>query len=393
MLNKPSSKPSTSTPSPAVAAEPNSRVAELYGRSPQVYRDASSAVKAARLCPIRDSICDVSANRHRVANLNLDYKGIQPNEKQEILETYGDEPLPLGICSCWTKRQNEQVGKPWILCPKRLLSLERPYPIIPNEVRQLIEIPNGTRVGVWSELKFRRLEPQGDTNRFFEYTFDYLLMGLDADGHPIGVPYIIEVMTSSTRGGGLSEHMTDVLLGRPQRNLRGVVDSTYTPNYRQVFERMLGQFIAKSEIAERWGGRTIWVFQDVLLDYIEQTTDFDSRLFENQPGGNVFAEVYSLENPTSAIPSATTGLHLAHHKSLRGRARNLDHTQDYTSMLGLGFAPPLTELKEALRRGYLRNLKVEAGSWFEFVWGEERDPRSEEDKSVELTAAILRNKV
>ena len=104
----------------------------------------------------------------------------------------------------------------------------------------------------------------------------------------------------------MSEHMADVLVGRPQRHLGGVVDSIYTPNYRQVFERMLGQFVAKSEIAEHWGGKTVWVFQDVLLDYIEQTTAFTSSEVDPSGANNVFGEVYRLVKPHG---TEAAGLH------------------------------------------------------------------------------------
>jgi hypothetical protein len=363
---------------PSIAEErsPTAYIAELYGRSPDVYKDRTTAIEVARLCPFRKTKCDVTANRNRVATLNLTYKGVK-DDAESITGMYGSEPLPLGICSCWTTRQNETAAKPWILCPKRLLTLEPPCPLIPREVRQLIGIDEGARVGVWSELKLRVNDKQGA--QFFEYTFDYLLMEINDDGEPVGVPYIIEVMTSSTRGGGLSEHMADTLLGRKQRHLGNVVDSVYTPNYRQVFGRMVSQFVAKSEIAEAWGGRAIWVFQDVLLDYIEQTTAFDSKKLKAHPKGNVYGEVYSLKEPDPTKAMQADGLQLVHHQSLRGRARLIEHSEDYTAFLGLGFSPSLDELRKTLRRGYkLKQRKPEFGRLFFFRWGEDYDPRDTE---------------
>lgn len=388
--------PRNSDPAPSdTQSVPNAKIAELYGRSPEAYTDQQLGQSLVRKCPIRRSDCDVTANRHHTAYIDLHANGVRSEERERIIARYGQERLPLGICSCWTKRQNEQVASPWILCPKRLLALEPPKPVIPTEVRQLILIPDGTRVGVWRELKFRQNEQpeRGATEsarqqpRFFEYTFDFLMMALDAEGRPSGPPYIVEVMTSSTRGGGLTEHMVDVLLGRPQRYLGGgVVKSVYTPNYRQVFERMLGQFVVKSEIAERWGGRTIWVFQDVLLDYIEQTTAFESGQLDRREDGNVFAEVYRLEPPELGRAGAASGLRLVHHKSLRGRARLSEHARDYTSLVGLGYAPPLSALQATLRTRQSRALRdrerelrtastMDEASYFEFTWGEEIDPR------------------
>ena len=195
------------------AKTPNARVAELYGLSPEIFTNPETRLTGVRLCPFRNTVCDVSSNRNRVASLDYKHQGVR-KDAAAIREMYGSKPLPLGICSCWVRRQNESVERPWILCPKRLLALEPPRPVIPKEVRHLIEIREGREVGVWRELKFRRREDEAHSGRFFEYTFDFLLMELSSSGEPMGVPYILEVMTSSTRGGGLSEHMADVLLGR-----------------------------------------------------------------------------------------------------------------------------------------------------------------------------------
>ncbi|MDO8753380.1 MAG: hypothetical protein Q7J80_05760, partial [Anaerolineales bacterium] len=46
-------------------------------------------------------------------------------------------------------------------------------------------------------------------------------------------------------------------------------------NYRQVWARMVSQLVVKSEVALRWGGRTIWVVQDTLSDYIKATTGLE----------------------------------------------------------------------------------------------------------------------
>lgn len=350
-------------------AATNTRIAELFGYDPAVFTD-DRRTQVAGQCPIRGAECDVTENRHRTAHLNILHQGIAPRERQTLQRLYGRAALPLGICSCWTKRQNETVARPWILCPKRLLVLEPPRPVIPIEVKSAIGIADGTRVRVWAGLKFRSRET--GTSRFFEYTFDYLLLPLDNTNNPVGPPYIIEVMTSSTRGGGLTEHMVDVLLGRPQRNLREAVQSIYSPNYRQVFERMLGQFVAKSEIAEHWGGRTVWVVQDVLLDYIEQTTAFDSNRLRGQQNGNVYVEVYGLERPAAGINDGRMAL--IHTQSLRGRARASLDAPDFTSMLGLGYAPSLGLLIASLRRGQARRADTEVtGRCFDFTWGETAD--------------------
>src|SRR5262245_30089771 len=92
--------------------EPNSKIAELYGRAPEVYKDEVRRLEVVRNCPFRETLCDVSANRNRVAYIDLNHAGVSSQEKQAIESIYGKDVLPLGICSSWTKRQNENTAKP-----------------------------------------------------------------------------------------------------------------------------------------------------------------------------------------------------------------------------------------------------------------------------------------
>jgi hypothetical protein len=43
-------------------------------------------------------------------------------------------------------------------------------------------------------------------------------------------------------------------------------------NYRQVWARMVSQLIVKSQVGIAWGGKTIWLVQDLLADYISKST-------------------------------------------------------------------------------------------------------------------------
>jgi hypothetical protein len=224
------------------------RIAELFGAKVDVT-PASSIHEhwQNRHCPFTNSICDVTANRADRAHLDLKYRGVHPTDATAITGAYQSDPLPLGICSIATQRQNETTERPWIICPKRLLQIRGKSGPINPEVRALIPLPPNTLVRIWWEVKFRHVDRV--SNDFFEYTFDYIMVPISrgkAGVEIVGPPFNIEIMTSSTRGGGLTEHMVDVLLQRPQRRLRDIVDSPYTPNYRQVFERMIGQLFAKS---------------------------------------------------------------------------------------------------------------------------------------------------
>lgn len=343
-------------------------IAELFGCVPSLERVLEDWTH--RWCRFTNRPCDVTANRGDRAFLDLEHRSLRDDERRELLARYGPDPLPLGICSVSTQRRFESESKPWIICPKRMLDLRSDPPVLPPEVRAQIPIAPGTRVRCWWEFKFASNENAIDSSgvsRFFEYTFDYILLPVqqDADGRVtlLGPPYIIEVMTSSTRGGGLTEHMIDVLSTRPQRSLRGHVDSPYTPNYRQVFGRMASQLYAKSEVAEAWGGRTIWVLQDVLLDYIEQTTAFRARPFEDGDDGSVFMLVYGLERTGDEWL-------LRHQKTLRGPSRlPVREGGDFTSMLGVGYIPPLESLLDTLSRSQGRTrASGQPVNWMDLTW-------------------------
>ncbi len=124
---------------------------------------------------------------------------------------------------------------------------------------------------------------------------------------------------------------------------------------------MLGQFFAKSEIAEAWAGRAIWLIQDVLLDYIKQTTAFSPRSFENVEEGNVFMLVYRMVDQGDKYVLSFDHL-------LRGYSRPKDTEQpNFTGMLGLGFAPPVEELYATLQSGFARRNR-RTTNWVDLRW-------------------------
>lgn len=99
-------------------------------------------------------------------------------------------------------------------------------------------------------------------------------------------------MTSSTSGGNKNVRTTipmafeDAILGK-SHNASGI-------NYRQVWARMVSQLIVKSEIALSWDGKTIWVVQDLLVDYICASTALNVRQFlsENTSEVNMLSFSY-----------------------------------------------------------------------------------------------------
>lgn len=227
------------------------------------------------------------------------------------------ESIPSGICSI----QLSADTPPWIICPRRLLYMgnksDRKTLMGPTQQKlfSVCSFPVGSKIGVWSEVKVRYIgENSTDENASFDYTFDYVLSQLGrvdiksasrqtgmaeselkrklaSAGHtlsyvdgemavedfPIGIPYIVEVMTSSTSGGNkrirscIPQAFEDCILGK-KHIAPGI-------NYRQVWARMASQMIVKSQAAIAWGGSAIWVLQDLLADYISASTALDLKRF------------------------------------------------------------------------------------------------------------------
>jgi hypothetical protein len=172
----------------------------------------------------------------------------------------------------------------------------------------------GTRLGVWREVNVNMFMFQNGQRKSFEYNFDYVVFpigrsklaniaeyvklphaqvrkALHKAGHTFAMrdgeewvedfaaipteayhpfPGIIEIMTSSTSGGNKKERTTiplafeDAILGKPHQ-APGI-------NKRQVWARMVSQLIVKSEVGNAWGGKTLWLVQDVLANYINEAT-------------------------------------------------------------------------------------------------------------------------
>lgn len=170
--------------------------------------------------------------------------------------------LPCGVCSV-----QSQGRPPWAICPRRLLMLHAGAPSAQQErlrgvVLRLAGFGDGEEVRVWSEVSLRA---QG-----INYRLDYVLRCGDRP------PVIVEVMTASTSGGNRGRG-TDIKSAFVRavlyaNGLRPDLGDSPGVNARQVWARMMSQMIVKSEIANHWGGRTIWVVQDVLMDYIRSST-------------------------------------------------------------------------------------------------------------------------
>jgi hypothetical protein len=222
----------------------------------------------------------------------------------------GKESIQVGVCSLQT-----HVGEqPWIVCPRRLLSLKGgrlsdKQEVVRKQLSAFSELDEGKKYLAWSEVKIKTESTNDDEEvKWFDYTFDYVLASVHRkrvadvaaivdlpvnvvkrtaernsytlasrdselwiDDFPSDPLIIIEVMTSSTSGGN-KRNRTQIAMACEDAILHGNTHNAPGINYRQVWARMVSQLIVKSQVGMAWGGKTIWLVQDVLANYISKST-------------------------------------------------------------------------------------------------------------------------
>ena len=298
-----------------------SRIFELFGYPLTDTSVEARLSRANALCPFMQSMCDGGGNRH-LSNINLTNK---PELRQHFNEL---DNIASGVCSL----QLHQNETPWIVCPRRLMYLSNDQQELDGHqskaIRHLWELASyqlPCRIGVWPELRVMHRSGM----KSFTYTFDYVVMPLQSvhqntitdltgvswnrvrrnlviagytiaqrgntefvEDFPYGNPLIVEIMTSSTSGGNKNKRNT-IPMAVEDAILKG---KHLAPgiNYRQVWARMVSQLIVKSEVAIAWGGKTVWVLQDKLVDYISETTALNVRQFlaENTDEVNILSLEY-----------------------------------------------------------------------------------------------------
>jgi hypothetical protein len=209
-----------------------STIFEVYGHRLNDTSEEAQRHRAAAWCPFLEARCDGGGNRYLT---EIDLTQETYRALRELFT--GLEHIVPGVCSLIPVRGQP----PWIVCPRRLLALRRQQTYQRNiEARllQLLKYPAGTRLGIWQEVKIKHRGVRESILKLFDYTFDYILMpiadialtdllpqnatrqqsgqlkrdlikrGFQIGGahdivhdYPIGIPSIIEIMTSSTSGG------------------------------------------------------------------------------------------------------------------------------------------------------------------------------------------------
>lgn len=292
-----------------------STIFEIFG-----YRlddDSAEAIEHRKRawCPFMDRECNGGGNRHQT---EIDLTKVEFAALQELYPERAK--IMPGVCSL----QVEAEKTPWIVCPNRLLALQRQKAATRNyqeaaekRILQLLKYPPGTRIGVWSEVKIEENGEKEGIPYSFDYRFDYILvplvniailsvmrdiLGSDISNQqaidafrkallrskyviegdeiidfPHGRPTIVEIMTSSTSGSNKGNRSQ---IGQAFEDaLTKGFHTAPSVNYRQVWSRMVGQLFVKSEVALEWGGATIWILQDRLANYINATTRLNINQF------------------------------------------------------------------------------------------------------------------
>ena len=241
-------------------------VAELYGQGLEASGMDLDVCRRA-WCAYTGSVCDGGGNRD-MARVEADDPTLGHLFSQS-LRRQTDGWLPCGVCSV-----RMSSGGVWAICPHRLFAfgpdgIAEKHRALARKVFQLAGFQPGEKVSVWSEIT---LQEKGIGGRAFSYRLDYVLRGCA----PNAAPVIVEVMTCSTSGGNRREG-TDIKSAFKRAVLYAhtpATDAVKCPgvNVRQVWARMASQLVAKSEAANNWGGRAIWIVQDLLADYIRTRT-------------------------------------------------------------------------------------------------------------------------
>lgn len=283
------------------------QIFELFGHLVDDKSEKAEYYRKNCICPFTNNLCDGGGNRYQTFLTKAD---IDRNKLQD----YFSQDLKLvapGVCSLNVKETK------WIVCPRRIFSFSKGYEsnyhtnFVESLLKKYCVLQASRTIGVWSEVKIKYSESnEDDESKSFDYTFDYIVASLgpkrisevaqvlnstepkvrklaESNGYtiavrdgiyfiedfPTGMLNIIEIMTSSTSGGNKEKGTT--IQQSFVDAIKGMAHESPGINYRQVWARMVSQLIVKSQIGEYWGGKTLWILQDSLTDYMSKSTDLN----------------------------------------------------------------------------------------------------------------------
>ena len=367
-----------------------SQIYDLFGYPANVKTQTVEASRKMRRCPFADSVCDGGGNRSQT---KITLKDGEP------LRAYFDasinEVIP-GICSVTA------TGATWVVCPRRLLAFRydgNSLPIVNQSLQDYerdlltgIGLPQGIELGVWSEVYLKLKDDESDTNYHFDYIVAPLVTQSRSDfaqahftdderlselitaartgGYfgkrekspeeiklllpDLSAPVILEVMTASTSGSD-TKNNTDIRSAFRNALLTDKHDAPGI-NKRQVWGRMVTQLFAKTALAQAWGGQSVWIVQDELLQNIELTTRLDTATVHDDEQNAIRLAVMHYATPSTNGEERA----MAFRNVIRGDA-GLDFAgaNAFTDILLPGRVPDKTELlKAVLRRRLAARIRL-----------------------------------
>jgi len=369
-----------------------SKIFELYGYRLDCWNDAAENNLKRVWCPFMNGECDGGGNRYLSA-INL-----KTNAKLRA-RIKGKDSIQAGVCSL----QIHEHEQPWIVCPRRLFSLKNGnlseyQSCVRKKLSEYSELNNTKTYKVWSEVKINmEVSTDDDEMKTFDYTFDYVISATErekvsdiapllllspemvkktaekngytvayrdaeywVDDFPADPLIIIEVMTSSTSGGDKKKR-TQIAMACEDAILNGMEHNAPGINYRQVWARMVSQLIVKSQVALAWNGKTIWLVQDVLADYISKSTALvlPEYLSERLDEVNILSASYgdTIENKTAEV------IELKEIQLFSGpisSSKAGDKTKGFIDIVKVGASPPKVQIwKSLLNKKPLGNWDVE----------------------------------
>jgi hypothetical protein len=369
-----------------------SKIFELYGYRLDCWNETAENNMNRVWCPFMNGECDGGGNRY------LSAINVKTNLKLRA-KIKGKDIIQAGVCSL----QIHEKEQPWIVCPKRLFSLKNGnFSEYQSRVRKKLseysELDKTKTYKAWAEVKIKtEVSTYDDEVKTFDYTFDYVISATERkniadvaillslppeiikrnaekngytviyrdeaywiDDFPVDPIIIIEVMTSSTSGGDKKKR-TQIAMACEDAILNGMEHNAPVINYRQVWARMVSQLIVKSQVALAWNGKTIWIVQDVLADYISKSTALvlPEYLAEKLDEVNILSVSYgdAIKNKTEElIELKDTRLFSGSISSSKAG----DKVKGFIDIVKIGAPPPKPQIwKSLLNKKSLGNWKWE----------------------------------
>lgn len=356
-----------------------SKIFELFGFPLESWSEEARFNCQQAKCPFMGSECDGGGNRY-LSGINLAIR--------KDLQSYfpGKTLIQAGVCSLRPKADEQ----PWIVCPRRLLSLRDGNSYYQGvTLAKLIEtsgVPACATLRAWSEVKMKvATENEEEEAKSFDYTFDYVLSGFSrkpiaeiavligksetdaqkiaqangytlaqrqgmtwVDDFPSDPIVIVEIMTSSTSGGDKKKR-TQIAMAFEDAVKNGQNHNGPSINYRQVWARMVSQLIVKSQVGIAWGGKTIWILQDVLANYISQSTalNLEKYISEHTNEVNILAFGYGSKADSEAHKDSI--IELTDSKFYSGPIADANANRTgFIDIVKIGACPPKDKLWKSL---------------------------------------------